>query len=193
MYNASLKKNSLESRKKLRSDTWDKDYYGDSKDVPMVEAESAATSASNVQNKDTVFDDEDPVVPSSVKDILKASRSIADGNSKLQSDGVIEKEVGVQKGRETNELDEEESKAIKYFRAVLIDFVKELMKPIWHEGRLSKDVYKVIVQKAEDKILSSLQPSQVPNTPESIKQYLSASRPKILKLIQAYVDKYGKF
>ncbi|KAJ8435785.1 hypothetical protein Cgig2_030651 [Carnegiea gigantea] len=185
-------RNSVESHKKLHSDTWDKNYCDHNKDVPVVEAESAATSASDVQNKN-ISEDEDSVVPASVKDVLKASRGIADGNSVLQGDGGKQKEVGVQKGRETNELDEEEAKAIKYFRAALIDFVKELMKPIWHEGRLSKDVYKVIVQKAEDKILSSLQTNQVPNTSESIKQYLSSSRFKILKLIQAYVDKYGKF
>jgi len=176
-------RNSVESHKKLHSDTWDKNYCDHNKYVPVVEAESAATSASDVQNKNTC-EDEDPVVPASVKEVLKASRSIADGNSVLQGDGGRQREVGVEKGREADEMDEEEAKAIKYFRAALIDFVKELMKPIWHEGRLSKDVYKVIVQKAEDKILSSLQPKQVPNTSECIKQYLSSSRPKILKLIQ---------
>lgn len=170
--------NSLELHRRLKIDTWDKNYSGNDKVVPAVEAESAATSTSDAQNKN-LTEEENPMVPGSVKAILKASRSINEGNSKVYNG-----ELKGEKGRQPNELDDEESKVIRYFRAALIEFVKELMKPIWHEGRLSKDVYKVIVQKAEDKILSTLQPNQVPNSSESIKQYLSFSRPKILKLIQ---------
>uniref|UniRef100_A0A803LQ18 C3H1-type domain-containing protein n=2 Tax=Chenopodium quinoa TaxID=63459 RepID=A0A803LQ18_CHEQI len=179
--------NSLELPRRLEIESWDKNYSGHDKVIPAVEAESAATSNSDAQNK-SLTEEENPMVPGSVKAILKASRSVNDGNSKIQSG-----ELKLENGRQPIELDDEESKIIRCFRAALIEFVKELMKPIWHEGRLSKDVYKVIVQKAEDKILSNLKPNQVPNSSELIKQYLSFSRPKILKLIQAYVDKYGRF
>uniref|UniRef100_A0A803LLK5 C3H1-type domain-containing protein n=1 Tax=Chenopodium quinoa TaxID=63459 RepID=A0A803LLK5_CHEQI len=178
---------SPELPRRLEIESWDKNYSGHDKVIPAVEAESAATSNSDAQNK-SLTEEENPMVPGSVKAILKASRSVNDGNSKIQSG-----ELKLENGRQPVELDEEESKIIRCFRTALIEFVKELMKPIWHEGRLSKDVYKVIVQKAEDKILSTLKPNQVPNSSELIKQYLSFSRPKILKLIQAYVDKYGRF
>lgn len=173
-------RNSLELHKGLQIGTWDKNYNVHDKVAPVAEAESAATSASDAQNMN-LTEEENPMVPGSVKAILKASRSV---NDSKQSDLVRHGDRKVEKGEQLNELADEESKAIKYFRASLIEFVKELMKPIWHEGRLSKDVYKVIVQKAEDKILSTLQPNQVPNSSESIKQYLSSSQPKILKLIQ---------
>ncbi|KAL2931831.1 Protein FRIGIDA-ESSENTIAL 1 [Bienertia sinuspersici] len=185
------RRNPLELHKGLQIDSWDKNYNVHDNVIPEAEVESAATSASDAQNK--MVEEENPMVPGSVKDILKASRSITDGNLKLNNDLMKHGEMKIENGRQPNELGDEESRVIKYFRASLIEFVKELMKPIWHEGRLSKDVYKVIVQKAEDKILSTLQPNQVPNSSESIKQYLSLSRPKIIKLIQAYVDKYGKF
>ncbi|XP_060202964.1 protein FRIGIDA-ESSENTIAL 1-like isoform X2 [Lycium barbarum] len=85
-----------------------------------------------------------------------------------------------------------ESVVMKHFRAALVDFVKELLKPTWHEGRLMKDAYKMIVKKAVDKIINSLTPDQIPDTTESINQYLSVSKSKVAKLIEGYVEKYGK-
>ncbi|KAI3456240.1 hypothetical protein Pfo_012903 [Paulownia fortunei] len=85
-----------------------------------------------------------------------------------------------------------ESKALKYFQSALIEFVKELVKPTWREGFLSKDAHKVIVKKAVEKVLSTLQPHQIPSTGESIKLYLSSSQPKLAKLVEGYIDKYGK-
>lgn len=80
-----------------------------------------------------------------------------------------------------------ESKAMKFFRAALVDFVKELVKPSWREGHLSKDAHKSVVKRAVEKVLSSLQPHQIPSTAESINQYLSTSRPKLLKLVEVRI------
>ncbi|XP_052181669.1 protein FRIGIDA-ESSENTIAL 1 [Diospyros lotus] len=119
----------------------------------------------------------------------------------LQKDELGQKEeLKVDKSGQNNEIDldikldaeQKESKALKHFRAVLVDHVKELVKPIWHEGLLSKDAYKVIVKKSVDKVLSTVLPHQIPSTSESIKQYLSASERKLSKLVDGYVVKYGK-
>ncbi|KAJ9565853.1 hypothetical protein OSB04_001819 [Centaurea solstitialis] len=56
-----------------------------------------------------------------------------------------------------------ESKALKHFRAALIEFVKELVKPTWRDGKLSKDAHKVIVKKAVDKVINTLPPENIPN------------------------------
>lgn len=80
-----------------------------------------------------------------------------------------------------------ESKAFKYFQFALIEFVKELVKPTWHEGRLSKDAHKMIVKRSVDKVLGTLQPHQIPRTGESIKSYLSSSQPKLEKLVEVSV------
>lgn len=77
-----------------------------------------------------------------------------------------------------------ESKALKYFQSALIEFVKELVKPTWREGFLSKDAHKLIVKKSVDKVLSTLEPHQIPSTGESIKLYLSSSQPKLAKLVE---------
>ncbi|CAL9078197.1 unnamed protein product [Musa acuminata var. zebrina] len=85
-----------------------------------------------------------------------------------------------------------ESKAVKNFRTALVDFLKELLKPVWKEGHLSKDAHKMIVKKASEKVLSALQPHQIPSDTESINHYLSISKPKLLKLVEGYVNKYSK-
>ncbi|XP_042438604.1 protein FRIGIDA-ESSENTIAL 1-like [Zingiber officinale] len=85
-----------------------------------------------------------------------------------------------------------ESKEMKIFHAALVDYLKKLLKPSWKEGRLNKDTHKLIAKKAAEKVLGALQPHQVPNGPDAIDQYLLSSRPKLLKLVEAYVDKYGR-
>ncbi|KAL6567393.1 hsp70 nucleotide exchange factor fes1 [Orobanche gracilis] len=85
-----------------------------------------------------------------------------------------------------------ESKALKIFHSELVEFVKELVRPTWHEGLLSRDAHKVIVKKAVDKVLGTMQQNQIPSTCESSKLYLSSSRTKLAKLVEAYIDKYGK-
>ncbi|ERM93742.1 hypothetical protein AMTR_s00004p00261980 [Amborella trichopoda] len=87
---------------------------------------------------------------------------------------------------------DKDSKLLKCFRAALVDFVKELLKPFWREGRLSKDAHKTVVKKAVEKVLSAMHPNQIPGTTESINQYLSTSRTKIRKLVEGYVAKYAK-
>lgn len=85
-----------------------------------------------------------------------------------------------------------EAKALKHFRAALIDFVKELVKPTWREGNLSKEAHKIIVKKTVDRILSTVPTHQIPSTSESVELYLSSSKPKIAKLVEGYIDKCGK-
>ncbi|XP_015693173.1 zinc finger CCCH domain-containing protein 36-like [Oryza brachyantha] len=76
------------------------------------------------------------------------------------------------------------------FRFHLVEHVKELVKPIWKEGNLSKDAHKLIVKKSVDKIFASVEPSQRPGTKKLIATYIEASAPKIEKLVKAYVDRH---
>jgi hypothetical protein len=82
---------------------------------------------------------------------------------------------------------QEESKVLRHFRSVLIDFVKELLKPTWREGHLSEDAHNTVVKKTAEKVLSSLQPHQIPAAVESIKQFLSSSQPKMTKLVEVSI------
>ncbi|KAL2475336.1 Zinc finger family protein [Abeliophyllum distichum] len=135
-----------------------------------------------------------------VKDLKKVSTTSS--GSRLEGDRSMNKiEPKVEEVSQNNEHDidmktdghvQTESKTLKYFQTALVEFVKDLVKPTWREGLLSRDAHKLIVKKAVDKVLSTLQPDQIPSTDESVNLYLSVSQPKLAKLVEGYIDKYGK-
>ncbi|XP_042475560.1 protein FRIGIDA-ESSENTIAL 1-like [Macadamia integrifolia] len=141
-----------------------------------------------------------------VVDVANTKEISHDPNPRYQTDARHKNESQPGSGKFINEMDlpqnprqkqhvdaqSKESKAFKIFHARLIEFVKELLKPYWLEGHLSKDAHKTIVKKAVDKVMGTLQPHQIPSTTEAINQYLSFSRSKISKLVEGYVDKYAK-
>ncbi|XP_071722194.1 zinc finger CCCH domain-containing protein 38 [Rutidosis leptorrhynchoides] len=83
-------------------------------------------------------------------------------------------------------------KGTRLFKFALVEFVKELLKPSWKGGQIGKEDYKNIVKKAVDKVTGTIQGASVPQTQDKIDQYLSNSKPKITKLVQAYVEKFQK-
>ncbi|CAH9141678.1 unnamed protein product [Cuscuta epithymum] len=117
------------------------------------------------------------------------------GNHTMQKNGLKRKmEVKAEKAKGRNNVDVlvlQESKAGKQFQAALVEFIKDLLKPTWHLGFVSRDAYKIIVKKTADKVMGALNPQQIPDTSESVKEYLSCAQPKLEKLVNGYVDKYG--
>ncbi|KAH6789141.1 zinc finger CCCH domain protein [Perilla frutescens var. frutescens] len=109
---------------------------------------------------------------------------------------IAEQSKGVQNSMLSETLDghgkAEESianKEMRLFKNSLIEFVKEILKPTWKEGRMSREVHKTIVKKVVDKITSTIQTEHIPKTQDKVEQYLSFSKPKIAKLVQAYVER----
>lgn len=77
-----------------------------------------------------------------------------------------------------------DEKAMRAFKNALVEFVKEILKPTWKEGKMSRDVYKTIVKKVVEKVTSTIQGVQIPRTQEKIDQYLTFSKSKITKLVE---------
>ncbi|KAK1577506.1 hypothetical protein Q3G72_022344 [Acer saccharum] len=151
------------------------DCHTPGKDPHTAGAEAVETSLDDGQNG-TMPKGDEPSVSTHAKAISKSKTCVG----RHQNDGSRhKKDIKVDRVRQNNEMD-------------LEHLVKELLKPAWSEGHLSKDAYKTIVKKAVDKVLSTLQPHQIPTTIESAKQYLYSSQPKIAKLVEGYADKYGK-
>lgn len=75
-------------------------------------------------------------------------------------------------------------KGIRAFKFALVEFVKELLKPTWKEGQITKEDYKTIVKKVVDKVTGTMQGAHIPQTQEKIDHYLSFSKPKLSKLVQ---------
>lgn len=96
------------------------------------------------------------------------------------------------KNTNTGKVEEGDEKAMRQFKIVLVEFVKEILKPTWKEGKMSREVYKTIVKKVVEKVTSSIQGVQIPRTQEKIDQYLAFSKSKITKLVEAYVGRLLK-
>ncbi|KAL8129728.1 hypothetical protein V2J09_018883 [Rumex salicifolius] len=169
--------------KSYSSNTDKRQSCSDKKDIPVVEAESASASATGAQAHTSI-----------PKDTECGSNHQKDA-SRLRIEQKVEKEwqsSEVDLDPAVYEAIHRESKALKHFRAALIEFVKNLLRPMWQDGLLTKDAFKIIVQKAEDKIVRSLPTNQIPASMEQINQYLSLAETKIQKLLEGYAAKYRK-
>ncbi|KAF8039858.1 hypothetical protein BT93_B2159 [Corymbia citriodora subsp. variegata] len=179
----------------------DKDSYLHRKDVNGSAVETAENSVVDSQTENDMSRENDQQsdhakdsshISGSSMDLGSAQGSDVAGHKKdLLSDRVrqdIEMDVTQKKAVDVNQ----ESKPLRHFRVALIEYVKELLKPAWQGGRLSKDAHNLIVKKAVDKVLNTLQPQQIPPNPEAIKHFLSFSQLKLTRLVEAYVDKHGK-
>jgi hypothetical protein len=99
-----------------------------------------------------------------------------------QENGPLENSDGDGKADESKK--NKDAKGSRAFKFALVEFVKDLLKPAWKEGQMSKDAYKNIVKKVVDKVTGTMQSASIPTTQEKIEQYLLVSKPKLTKLVQ---------
>ncbi|MCO5610228.1 hypothetical protein L7F22_064464 [Adiantum nelumboides] len=93
---------------------------------------------------------------------------------------------------EATEKHHKEQYGLRLLKSTLADYVKEVLKPAWKEGSMSKEAFKSIVKKVVDKVIGSLQAHQIPKSQENVDQYMTQSEAKISKLVQGYVDRFKK-
>ncbi|XP_019199965.1 PREDICTED: serine/arginine repetitive matrix protein 2-like isoform X2 [Ipomoea nil] len=85
-----------------------------------------------------------------------------------------------------------ESRSSRLFKNGIADFVKELLKPSWRQGNMSKEVFKTIVKKTVEKVSGAMKSHKIPKSPAKINRYIDSSQRKLTKLVMGYVDKYVK-
>ncbi|KAF7803425.1 protein FRIGIDA-ESSENTIAL 1 [Senna tora] len=129
-----------------------------------------------------------------IEDITKTENERTEHSGRHQGEGLEHNKKRVDRVKKNNEMHadfqmdsevQNDLKALRNFRAALVDLVKDLLKPSWHEGRLSKDAHNTIVKKSVDKVISTLQPHQLPTTINMVNHYVSSSRSKIAKLVDS--------
>ncbi|KAK4352565.1 hypothetical protein RND71_028083 [Anisodus tanguticus] len=160
----------------------------DSNKVPMEQMNPSSTVDPELGNNDQIDEmkqQENKLVEVNGKDKLAPGES-KDGQEN-DHPGAMNMHGKVEEG--SGNKDE---KVMRLFKNALIEFVKEILKPIWKEGKMSREVHKTVVKKVVDKVTSTIQGEHVPRTQEKIEQYLSYSKAKISKLVQAYVERLLK-
>ncbi|XP_058763512.1 uncharacterized protein LOC131636951 isoform X1 [Vicia villosa] len=85
-----------------------------------------------------------------------------------------------------------DSRSMKLFKVSIANFVKEVLKPSWRQGNMSKVAFKTIVKKTVDKVSGAMKGHRIPKSQEKISQYIDSSQRKLTKLVMGYVDKYVK-
>ncbi|KAK4769992.1 hypothetical protein SAY87_030524 [Trapa incisa] len=174
----------------------DKDYHVKEKDLSAEIAETAENSIVDCQIENSL-PEENSLTLREISQVDEHSKTLhPSGNQprpkKDLKDERVRNKIEKHLHESRNAEGQSESKLKRNFRVVLIDFVKALLRPCWDDGRLTKDAHNLIVKKAVDKVISTLTKEQVPTSKDSIKHYLSSSESKISKLLEGYVDKYGK-
>lgn len=152
----------------------------DSNKAPMEQMNQSSTVGPELGNNgqiDEVKQQENKLVEVDGKDKLAPEQS--KDVQKNDHPGAVNLLGKVEEGS-TNR----DEKVMRLFKNALIEFVKEILKPTWKEGKMSREVHKTVVKKVVDKVTSAIPGEQLPKTQEKIEQYLSYSKPKITKLVQ---------
>ena len=76
-----------------------------------------------------------------------------------------------------------DSRSMKLFKIAVADFVKEVLKPSWRQGNMSKEAFKTIVKKTVDKVSGAMKSHQIPKSQTKIDQYIDSSQRKLTKLV----------
>ncbi|CAN1349131.1 Zinc finger CCCH domain-containing protein 38, partial [Linum perenne] len=153
----------------------------------------AQMAALNASDKKIQQDTEEVAKSNNLKPSAESAVKESSGKKAKENKAREENVVGDGDGDDDEEEKKsKEAKGLRAFKFALVEFVKEALKPAWKEGQVSKDSYKNIVKKVVDKVTSTMQVSSIPQTQEKIDHYLSASKPKLTKLVQAYVEKFQK-
>ncbi|KNA12306.1 hypothetical protein SOVF_127100 isoform A [Spinacia oleracea] len=103
------------------------------------------------------------------------------------AEGDIEIDQVKSEGRSKKTKD---SRSMKLFKVAVANFVKEVLKPQWRQGYMSKEVFKTIVKKTVDKVSGAMKNHRVPKSNAKIDHYIDSSRRKLMQLVEGYVDKY---
>ncbi|KAG7023288.1 Zinc finger CCCH domain-containing protein 55 [Cucurbita argyrosperma subsp. argyrosperma] len=78
------------------------------------------------------------------------------------------------------------SRSLKLFRIAIADFVKEILKPSWRQGNMSKEAFKTIVKKTVDKVSGAMKSHQIPKSQAKINRYIDSSQRKLTKLVMGH-------
>ncbi|XP_058731042.1 zinc finger CCCH domain-containing protein 38-like isoform X2 [Vicia villosa] len=136
------------------------------------------------QNSDHSRKQEISKMDTDKKEISQSENKITEENSPLVN---MDQNDGPDEAKTLKDI-----KGIRAFKTSLVELIKEILKPTWKDGKVTKEDYKAIVKKVTDKVTGTVNRVHIPQTQEKIERYLSVSKPKLNKLVQAYVEKLQK-
>ncbi|XP_028753760.1 uncharacterized protein LOC114713312 isoform X2 [Neltuma alba] len=146
--------------------------------------EVGATASTSSQNNDEYGETADAEVGAVENESLS---NPADGAKMATGEIEIDQVKSPSKRKKSKD-----SRSMKLFKVSIANFVKEVLKPSWRQGNMSKVAFKTIVKKTVDKVSGAMKGHRVPKSQAKINQYIDSSQRKLTKLVMGYVDKYVK-
>ncbi|XP_054777117.1 protein FRIGIDA-ESSENTIAL 1-like isoform X2 [Prosopis cineraria] len=188
-------KSSVSSHYRCKQNEPEKSYVPHGKSILATETDRIARSYLNRQ-----FGRLDMGLNFTFEDVINIEKEQIEHDARLQVEVTQYEKQKVDRDKKNSEMDNNFQKddgvqiemALRNFRFALADHVKKILRPLWHEGHLSKDAHIVIVKKSVDKIVGSLQPQQIPPNEDSVKKYISFCHVKVVNLVKEYTGIYGK-
>lgn len=110
-----------------------------------------------------------------------------DDDDAIVAEGEIEIDQVKSEGKSKKNKD---SRSMKLFKIAVANFVKEVLKPQWRQGNMSKEVFKTIVKKTVEKVSGAMRNRRMPKSQAKIDHYIDSQRRKLTQLVEGYVSKY---
>ncbi|RDX62282.1 Zinc finger CCCH domain-containing protein 38, partial [Mucuna pruriens] len=152
-------------------------HFDDSKSAFSEEQHAKSEHSVQLQKGENVeVNKENNKVVAEEKQSSPCENKITEENGPLEN---LDQNSGPDEAKKMKDM-----KGVRAFKFSLVEFVKELLKPTWKDGKITKEDYKAIVKKVTDKVTGTVQRAHFPQTQEKIDRYLSLSKPKLNKLIQ---------
>nr|GMC74157.1 bromodomain-containing protein 4-like [Ipomoea batatas] len=115
---------------------------------------------------------------------------VEDGSPSDSNDveDMVEGEVEIDQVKTSGKKNKsKESRSTKLFKNGIADFVKELLKPSWRQGNMSKEVFKTIVKKTVEKVSGAMKSHKIPKSQAKINRYIDSSQRKLTKLVMVHL------
>ncbi|KAL5992978.1 hypothetical protein ACLOJK_013898 [Asimina triloba] len=131
-----------------------------------------------------------------IGDCEKEQQQTGQSEEQQQQTGQSEKDRHTNHAKDMEadgELNEEgkrskDDKALRLLKFAVVESVKELLKPSWKEGHLTREAHKTIVKKVVDKVIGSISSPHIPQTQEKVDLYLESNKSKLTKLVQDRIE-----
>lgn len=150
----------------------------------------AEITALPLQGLNTTTDDLSQLHNYEIPTFENVSPTVARGQSWIEvgGDETIEDTTTKPGQKKINTECHPKTRGLTLLRAKVAEYVKEILKPKWREGTMSKEAFKTVTKKTVDKVIGTVKPPHVPNTDEKVASYMMLARPKILKLVQVVIN-----
>jgi len=104
-----------------------------------------------------------------------------DDDDAIVAEGEIEIDQVKSEGKSKKNKD---SRSMKLFKIAVANFVKEVLKPQWRQGNMSKEVFKTIVKKTVEKVSGAMKSRRMPKSQAKIDHYIDSQRRKLTQLVE---------